>query len=230
MVRHQAYADRPDRWVRAFLLIQEDLVRFLENVEPADENQNTYSLRSADLLIRVCIEVEANLTAILRANTYKKRGDLNMKDDYFKIEKSHYLSQFSVQFPHWEGSLRTRMPFKAWGGAEYETLPWYGAYNSVKHDRTENLAKASFLQLTDAWCGLVAILSAQFLFEDFSPRPDALLIEGPGVFDLGFDAAIGSYLGVELPDKVPEDHQYEFVWSDLDGLANPFAKYNYDST
>lgn len=230
MIRHPAYADRPHRWVRAFLLLQHDLVQYLENVEPADGNLQTYSLRSADLLVRTCVEVEANLTAILRANTYTKTGNLNMEADYFRIEKSHFLSQFEVQFPYWDGSHRTRQPFQVWEHGSYARLPWYGAYNGVKHDRAQRLRDATFLQLTDAWCGLVAILTSQFLFEDFAPGHDTLAIEGNGgVFDRGFEPAIGSFLGVKLPGDVPESDRYEFSWSDLQGEANPFARFDYDN-
>ena len=173
MVRHPAYADRAHRWVRAHLILQDDLVEYLESVEPADVNLETYSLRAADLLIRACIEVEANLTAILRANTYTNVGSLNMDKDHFKVEKSHFLSQFSVQFPHWDGSHRTRQPFGAWADGSYQPLAWYRAYNAVKHDRAEHLVNATFGHLTDAWCGLAVLLTAQFLFEDFSPSIDS---------------------------------------------------------
>ncbi len=228
MVRHPAYADRPHRWVRAYLILQDDLVEYLESVEPADVNLETYSLRAADLLIRACIEVEANLTAILRANTHTKVGSLNMDRDYFKVEKSHFLSQFSVQFPHWDGSHRTRPPFGAWADGSYQPLAWYRAYNAVKHDPAEHLVNATFGHLTDAWCGLAVLLTAQFLFEDFSPHV-FLVAEGYGsVFDPEYEPAIGSFLGVKLPANVPEPERYEFTWSAIRDQANPFVKYDFD--
>ena len=152
-----------------------------------------------------------------------------MRSDYIKIEQSHFLSQFTVQFPHWEGPARTRQPFARWGTGGYTPLEWYRAYNDVKHDRAEQLAKATFLQLTDAWCALCVLLTAQFLFEDFSPGHDTLAIEGYGsVFDDAYEPAIGSFLGVSLPDFVPAAERYEFAWKDLSGMDRPFAKFNYD--
>jgi hypothetical protein len=50
----------------------------------------------------------------------------------------------------------------------------------VKHDRAERLPEATFQQLTDAWGGLLAILTAHFLFEDFAPGHDTLVVEGCG--------------------------------------------------
>ena len=122
------------------------------------------------------------------------------------------MSQFELQFPHWDGSLRTRQPFHAWELGTYVQLPWYGAYNHVKHDRAEKLPEATFLQLTDAWCGLVAILTSQFLFEDFAPGHDALALEGSGgIFDSDFEPAIGSFLGVKMTCPCPLSERHEFT-------------------
>lgn len=66
-------------------------------VEPADQNLNTYSHRIQQLLTRCCIEVEANLTAILLENGYSKApNDLIMRD-YRTIEYSHKLSEYEVR-------------------------------------------------------------------------------------------------------------------------------------
>ena len=156
MIRHPAYAYRAHRWVRAYVL-QDDLVEYLESVEPADVNLETYLLRAADLLIRACIEVEANLAAILRANTYTKVGSLNMDKGHSKVGEVALSSQFSVQFPHWDGSHRQHGSLSACGrtGPD-QPLAWYQAYNAVKHDRAEHLVDATFGHLTDAWCGCVA--------------------------------------------------------------------------
>ena len=67
---HPKYASDPQHYIRAFLLIQEDLLKLFEYVEPCDENSDTISLRIQELLTRVCIEIEANFTAILKENTY----------------------------------------------------------------------------------------------------------------------------------------------------------------
>ena len=59
--------------------------------------------------------------------------------------------------------------------------------------------------------GAAALLTAQFLFEDFSPHV-FLVAEGYGsVFDAEYEPAIGSFLGVKLPINVPESERYEFA-------------------
>lgn len=122
--------------------------------------------------MRTCIEIEANLKAILRENGYSRSGDWSMTD-YKKLEATHFLSAYEIKFPFWQGTAHTRMPFAAWatGGG----LDWYQAYNDAKHDRHEKFSQANFGNLLSAICGLVAVLSAQFYTEDFSKSPGALV-------------------------------------------------------
>lgn len=89
-VRHPSYAKNPEYLIRAFMLLQEDLQRLFEYVEPADTNSSVYSYRCLELLIRACGEAEANFRAVLEAN-----GDMREKKtmvQYKKLEKTHRLS------------------------------------------------------------------------------------------------------------------------------------------
>src|SRR5437667_8799255 len=86
-IKHPDYSNSPEKYVRSFLLIQNDLQKLFEYVEPADKNKQTYSYRIHELFVRVCIDVEANCKAILFENGYKKAKDLNMSD-YRLIEKT----------------------------------------------------------------------------------------------------------------------------------------------
>jgi hypothetical protein len=67
---HPKYAQSPEHYVRAFLMILNDLQEILDFVEPADQNLSCYSYRIHALLLRACIEVEANCKAILKENRY----------------------------------------------------------------------------------------------------------------------------------------------------------------
>ena len=105
----------PEHYVRAYLLLQKDLEELFDYVEPSDQNLNCYSYRTHELLLRACVEVEANCKAILLENGYPKpRDDMN-RNDYIKIEKSHRLSEYQVRVPTWTGAAGMRTPFSAWG-------------------------------------------------------------------------------------------------------------------
>lgn len=63
-ILHPRYARSPEQYVRSFLLLSKDLQEFFDYIEPADVN--CYSYRIHALLLRACVEVEANCKAIIK--------------------------------------------------------------------------------------------------------------------------------------------------------------------
>jgi hypothetical protein len=212
-------------YARGFLLLEKDIGELFEFIEPSDQNCCCYSFRIHELLLRACVEVEANCTAILKENSYEKSRSLNMRD-YKKINASHHLSSFDVQLPRWQGRKKIRKPFEMWGSGR--SLPWWQAYNETKHDRRMGFAKATFDHLIDAACGVVTILYAQFSTVQY----DNLLT----VNDLSpeFHMAIGRYFAVRFPNDWPEEQRYTFSTSEwheyVSNEENPFQDFPYPST
>jgi hypothetical protein len=215
-ILHPEFAKHPDKYIRAFLLIQKDLQTLFDYVEPADGNLQTHSFRIHEMLVRTSIEVEANCKAILRENGYTRAGDWNMSD-YKKINRSHRLSSFKAKVPYWTGQQDVREPFLNW--RDDKALPWYSAYNNTKHDRFENFEVANFGHLIDAICGLAIILASQFMAEDFGPTDGSISLEGP---DTGFEEAIGNYFRISYPNDWPDEEKYDFDWNTLEIESNPF--------
>ncbi|WP_333980408.1 hypothetical protein [Burkholderia orbicola] len=224
-VVHPMFATKPEAYIRAFLLLQKDLRELFDYVEPADQNCPSFSFRIHELLLRACIEVEANCKAILADNGYRPNGerDLNMRD-YRKVEESHRLSGYKVRVPGWHGDRGVRCPFEVWGNrGERLPLPWYQIYNETKHNRATTFHQATFDHLVDAVCGVVVLLSAQFVQEDFESE-DYLVAVGRNRD--GMDAAIGGFFRVSFADW-PEEQRYEFDWQNMQEGADPFAVYPY---
>lgn len=69
-ILHAKYAESPENYIRAFLLIQKDLIQLFDYIEPSDINQHCYSYRIHELLLRTCVETEANFRAVLSENGY----------------------------------------------------------------------------------------------------------------------------------------------------------------
>jgi hypothetical protein len=218
---HPRFAQSPEQYVRAFLLLLKDIQELFDYVEPADNNLGCYSYRIHALLLRACVEVEANCKAILKENGYSRSGDWNMSD-YRKIEKTHLLSSYQIVIPHWCGTQATRSPFSAWSTGT--SLSWYEAYNTTKHDRHSEFSKATFERLIDAACGLLVLLSAQFETNDFSPGPNLLAVSGPAD---GTESGIGSYFRVRFPANWPAELRYDFDWSKLKSEPDPFQNIDY---
>ena len=169
-MRHPDFASDPVHYVRAFEVLQRDLIDLFEFIEPNDINENSYSYRLHGLLMRACIEVEANFKAITNDNGLFAGQPLNIRSHYFQFNNTHHLSSYEIMMPVWNGKENVRRPFAAWSGKTYSPLPWYQAYNASKHDRQSAFQQANLRHLVDAMCGLVTLLSAQFYTIDFSPH------------------------------------------------------------
>jgi hypothetical protein len=222
---HKDFVTDPQHYIRAFLILQKDLIHLFEYLEPCDQNLPAISFRIHELLMRACIEIEANFTAILKENIFSKKGNLTIKD-YQIIDHSHRLSAYEAALPLWLGNRRTRHPFAAWqsGG----TLTWYQAYNKSKHDRHGNFSKATFDHLLDAMGALVILLSAQFHDEEYSPNDKGLSIGY--AYDTGdkMETGVGGYFRIKFPKDWPLEERYGFDWQQLKIEADPIAQFDYD--
>lgn len=221
-IQHEKYARDPAHYIRAFDLIQKDLINIFDYVEPDDCNLSTYSYRIHELFIRACIEVECNFKAILSENGYARTGPWNLKD-YRKIEASHFLSSYVVKLPVWRKGIKTIKPFEDW--VNDGNPPWYKDYHAAKHDRHRDFTRASLNNLLHAISGLVAVLSAQFLDGCLQPQFAIGASYGPGD---GYDGAVGGYFKIKFPD-IPVEQRYEFDWQGLQSEADPFTSFNYEA-
>lgn len=225
------YAEAPEHYVRAFLLIQSDLKRLLEFIEPSDHNLNTYSYRIHELLMRTCIEIEANFKAILKENIYNptdRDGNIRPEKnwnihDYRKVNKTHHLSSYKVYIPIWEGTQSRFEPFAQWTNTS--ELFWYQAYNKCKHDRKLEFKEANFHNLLNSVAGLLVLLSSQFRTVDFSPGEESITA---GNSYYSTEPALGGFFHIEFPIDWSDDEKYDFNWSDLKLQADRFQKIDYN--
>lgn len=231
------YANTPHHFVRGFLLLQEDIKNLFQYIEPADVNLKTFSYRIHELLIRICIEIEANFKAILRENIYTptyrggtKAGESRPEElwninDYIKVNKSHHLDNYFVEFPYWRGNKNRYQPFYDW--SQNKSLSWYQIYNDTKHDKNEKFASANFETLLNAFAGLFVLMSSQFRTEDFQPGSTLLSIGVDSYFEGTF--GIGGYLKIEFPTNWTEDEKYDFDWKSLKKEKKKFQKFDYNN-
>jgi hypothetical protein len=216
-VRHPLYAPDAHHYIRAFLILQEDLQRLFEFIEPADANEAAYSFRALELLLRACGEVEANCRAILDANGYVP-GKWPTMTDYKKLDSTHRLSSYRVRLPVWRGDHSVRTPFAGWNG-KTGLLSWYTAHHGGKHNRHEEFPGANLANVVDAVAAVVVLLAAQFCLDDFGPSHLELSF-GP----TEYDTAIGGYFGVAFPNDFPVIDRYDFDWQTLKEESQPFQR------
>ena len=220
-VLHPHYAPEATHYLRAFSILQADLLRLFQYVEPADANETTYSYRCLELLLRSCGEVEANCRIILEQNGYGLNQQLNMSD-YRKLNPTHRLSSYQVRLPVWTGEHAVRVPFADWatGGSP----AWFKAHHGGKHNRHSEFAKASLGNVVDAVAGVVALLSAQFITHDFGPMSRMLSVESGND---GFEQAVGGYFEVSFPTDWSVEQRYDFDWQVLQKDPAPFQQLSF---
>lgn len=223
-------ANAPDfqSLMRAYYVIQDDLERVFEFVEPTDANVNVYSVRTFELLLRACVEVEANCRAILRANSYSKKpeSDWTMKE-YCKVEQATHLSDYSVQLRTWHPTDLIINPFAEWKSGK--SVPWYRAYNECKHNRANMFSSASLLNSIKAVAGLYCVLFAQFGFWVSDSRKGGGLkmytTDEPRTRMVGIP---GGLFDIDPFDDWTDDEKYGFSWEgDVDGAVQPFDKFSF---
>jgi hypothetical protein len=139
-------------------------------VQPIEPNFRTFGHEIRNVLILACTEVEAQWKGILESHDM----DAENTKDYVKLASPMKLSEYRVEFPYypWISAIR---PFANWhSGTKTPTkdLPWYDAYNNVKHDRESNFNRASLGHTFEALTGFFVMLCAQYGW-DFALSGDA---------------------------------------------------------
>ena len=223
------YAEHPELYVRSFKMIQADVQKLFEYVEPADKNIKTYSMQIYNLFFRICVEVEANFKAILRENTYHGTGEWWNMGDYRKVNKTHHLSGYKVTFPVWNGEKRTFAPFADWATDDPEAkLEWYDIYNSCKHNKYQYMERATLGTMLNAFAGLFVLLTAQFGSEEFEPGSVSICCRPSEDALYQGELGIGDYLEIEGPNDWTEEELYSFNWKELRLEKERFQKYDYN--
>jgi hypothetical protein len=137
----------------------EDFVAIFRVVHPTPDNLDAYGGEIRSLLILACTEVEAQWKGVLQANGVTSASSTN---DYVRVLPVLKLEWYSVRltrYPH----LPLVAPFKGWKAASpTQSLPWYQAYNNVKHDREAHFKQATLQNALASVAACAVMLGAQF--------------------------------------------------------------------
>lgn len=224
------YALDPSHYTRAASLIVEDLREIFDFVEPSVEGESAFSYRIHALLMRTCIEIEANFKAIFHAHNFRLGSNQRLDIVQFRrIDASHHLSSYEVDLPMWNGNSRIWRPFEPWHEFRGRvaprnscTLRWYQAYNASKHNRHNEFRESNLGNLIESVAALIVVLSSQFKDLVFDARSDYLTLNsGP------WQPTIGELFRIKYPDDWSDEEAYAFNWSELKLQSDRFATINY---
>ena len=135
-------------------------------VEPDHVHDSVFGHELRQLVILACTEVESSWRAVLSANQYPAgAGRWNTKD-YVKLLGPMKLDEYAVTLAS-HPDYGPIVPFRGWEVAEAtRSLGWYDAYNSTKHNREEELHRATLGVTVEAMAAVHVMTVAQFGFDE----------------------------------------------------------------
>ncbi|MFL5330473.1 MAG: hypothetical protein ACJ8C4_16340 [Gemmataceae bacterium] len=135
---------------------------------PMTANLGTCGGAIRDIIILASTEVESQWKSVLTANRFFTADGRYTTAHYVRLLPALKLDEYSICLIRYP-SLPEFSPFKGWDvAAPTQTLPWYDAYNAVKHDREGNFWRASLEAAVHSVAACVVMLAAQFGQETLS--------------------------------------------------------------
>lgn len=131
-------------------------------VEPHSNNSATHGMQQRELLMLACTEVESAWKSILKANGISKKNDRWTTSDFARLIAPMRIAEWTVSISAHQG-FGAFAPFGSWTKDQpTQSLPWYDAYNAVKHDRENAIEHATFANVVHAMGALFVMTVAQF--------------------------------------------------------------------
>jgi hypothetical protein len=148
--------------VQQIELLLEDLAAIFRVVSPSMRNLEAFGAGIRDLIILACTEVEAQWKGILTANHVQPAGIFFKTTDYVKLYSPLKLNEYELYLVRYP-DIKPTAPLRSWDATNPTTsLPWYEAYNQVKHDREKHFKDASLGHAIEAVAACIVMLAAQF--------------------------------------------------------------------
>lgn len=218
---HRLYANDRYETIRAYHILEKDVIHLFEFVEPSDSNLATYSYRIYELLLRASTEFEQNCTKILASNGYPKTSNWNIVD-YHKINIATKLNEYKLYINIWASGKKEFKPLFDWG--EGHKLQWYTDYNSVKHNRHDEFHKATLENLLNALGAVYSVVFAQFNYFVLTALQPTMSYQSSYGNELSSSTSLFSVI---LPDTWQEEEMYNFDWRQLKDDTTPLQNYNF---
>lgn len=136
------------------ILIQK-LQEILLFIEPSEDGLKAYSHKIRELLFLACSDLESTL------KKYKFGKNDSMKD-YIEILKFVDLTKYKISLVGYASPYKC-CPFENWNKDKVtQSLPWYEAYNKIKHNREENFHFATLENCINAIAANLIMFAVRF--------------------------------------------------------------------
>lgn len=136
------------------ILIQK-LQEILLFIEPSEDGLKAYSHKIRELLFLACSDLESTLKKY-------NFGKNERMQDYIEILKFVDLTKYKISLVGYAKPYKC-CPFKNWNKDKAtQSLPWYDAYNKIKHNREENFNFATLENCINAIAANLIMFAVRF--------------------------------------------------------------------
>lgn len=170
-----------------FLLLEKDLNDILDSIEPCEDNLQVYGPKLAKLLLATGSEIDVSfkeLIKLLKQNYKIADAKADNINDYKKFVQKYLQQEFDQVEVGFARSRLISIPWSNWWktsnnkrGPNDAPLPWWNAYNQVKHHRVEKYNLATLENVLDAIAALFTLIGSLARAENKLDgyRPPAIL-------------------------------------------------------
>lgn len=126
-----------NKYWRFYLLLEKKFIKIINYVELSEDNYKTYSLEFVSLLREIGSEIDIIMKEFCESSS-KKKGNIKKYADEILKDYPNITKQGVI------GNGIRIIPFECWDIEKAaQSLEWWKAYNSVKHERINNFNKAN---------------------------------------------------------------------------------------
>lgn len=142
-------------------ILKDILLNIFKTIEPTPENLKAYGHNLRNLIILSCIEVESQLSGILKIHE-KTKKERYTTHQFFKLKKILKLDKYTATFPSFE-ALGSFSPFIKWSKEQpTQSLIWYDGYNKIKHNSEDEYKQAHLKNALNSFCAIAILFYAQY--------------------------------------------------------------------
>lgn len=136
------------------ILIQK-LQEILLFIEPSEDGLKAYSHKIRELLFLACSDLESTLKKY-------KFGKNERMENYIEILKFVDLTKYKISLVGYANPYKC-CPFEHWEKSKAsQSLPWYNAYNKIKHNREDNFHFATLENCINAIAANLIMFAIRF--------------------------------------------------------------------
>ena len=190
---------------QAIRILLERLDELFLYIEPDLTGLAAYSLKTRELLILACTEVENFWKLYMDTSNLIKQNGKYTTNNYIKLAEKLFLKSYTFTVKTYS-SIPRLQPFLNWDSTNPTgSLPWYDAYNKTKHDRSGSLSSATLLNCINAVAANLIMYCVRYspvpLFEVLTPL--SIIMNQHFIMELVTPARELFYLyKVELPANI----------------------------